>query len=66
MNVCICGQPLETNEQKRRGWCCPDCQRRHAKPPVFTGSRKPNTALTVIAPRLNRKPGTDRKTVSDG
>lgn len=64
MKTCICGAPLTTNEQLRRGYCTPDCQRHHAKPPVFTGSRKPNTALTVIAPRVNRMHGADRKKVS--
>lgn len=69
MRLCICGAELETREQLRRGYCSADCQRHHAKPPVFTGSRKPNTALTVIAPRVNRPQphrmhGADRKKVS--
>lgn len=60
-----CNAEFTPDAQHRYGgYCSSACARRNTKPPVFTGSRKPNTALTVIAPRVNRMHGADRKKVS--
>ena len=55
--------PLDA-DHRFGGYCSSACARRNTKPPVFTGSRKPNTSQTIIAPHFNSKRGTDNKKVS--
>lgn len=65
MRNCMCGQPLKTNEQLRRGACSPECQRLHQPKFRPSGSRTPNTSFTVLSkPAVVRKPGTDNRKVS--
>ena len=62
MKTCICGEPLTTREQLRRGFCTDDCQRKHTpRRRAYSGSRAPNTSQTIIAPKYHSRHGTDNR-----
>lgn len=60
---CICGEPLTTREQLRRGYCTEICQRRntprHFSSAAWNGT--PNLSLSVLRPGVQRRNGRDNR-----
>ena len=65
MKTCICGEPLTTNEQLRRGYCTDICQRLHQ--PKFRPPRNGGAPVTAWSarPGVVRRPGTDNRKASN-